>query len=343
MTYRAVDAIARRPRSRRGRVPAGAFQRQRTRAADGRRRPRRRPARASRSPAPDCTSRRPRPTYWPGASRENIPAGLRELLWEPAQLYPDGVAGAVRIKGGPVSPGYEARAGDELAPRSARISPRGCVFRCATPLAEHERVWATGPGGGRRDRARCSPLRRGSDQRAGRRGHNLSLGHTAAAYHLQRAGSSPRTAIAAARNRFRRWRPVDAGRIHRTGQSGRADGTRDRRGRITRPRCGPAGRRRWSRTPTPRPKYADSPAALAAASDIVCLCVVGDDDVRGLAERRPGPAGGMAPGGIIVVHSTIHPDTCRELAEAGCGTGYFGDRRTGQRRRAGGRGQSSCW
>ena len=29
--------------------------------------------------------------------------------------------------------------------------------------------------------------------------------------------------------------------------------------------------------------YADTPAQLAARSDVVCLCVVGDDDVRGLA------------------------------------------------------------
>ena len=41
------------------------------------------------------------------ASRENIPTGLRELLWEPADLYPPGVSRSVRIRGGPVSPGYE--------------------------------------------------------------------------------------------------------------------------------------------------------------------------------------------------------------------------------------------
>ena len=62
-------------------------------------------------------------------------------------------------------------------------------------------------------------------------------------------------------------------------------------------------------------KYADSPAALAAASDIVCLCVVGDDDVRGLAYGDEGLLAGLAPGGTIVIHSTIHPDTCRELAD----------------------------
>ena len=74
--------------------------------------------------------------------------------------------------------------------------------------------------------------------------------------------------------------------------------------------------------PTPGvAKYADSPAALAAASDIVCLCVVGDDDVRGLAYGDEGLLAGLAPGGTIVIHSTIHPDTCRELADKAAAQG----------------------
>lgn len=63
-------------------------------------------------------------------------------------------------------------------------------------------------------------------------------------------------------------------------------------------------------------RYADSPKALGAASDIACLCVIGDDDVRGLVYGDDGLLAGMAAGGIIVVHSTIHPDTCREIAKA---------------------------
>lgn len=62
-------------------------------------------------------------------------------------------------------------------------------------------------------------------------------------------------------------------------------------------------------------QYAGTPAELAAASDIVCLCVVGDDDVRTLAEGAEGLLAGMAAGGVLVVHSTVAPDTCRELAE----------------------------
>jgi len=63
-------------------------------------------------------------------------------------------------------------------------------------------------------------------------------------------------------------------------------------------------------------KYAESPAELAAVSDLVCLCVVNDDDVRQMITGENGVLEGMNEGGIIAVHSTIHPDTCRELAAA---------------------------
>jgi 3-hydroxyisobutyrate dehydrogenase len=62
-------------------------------------------------------------------------------------------------------------------------------------------------------------------------------------------------------------------------------------------------------------KTARSPAELAAASDLVCLCVVGDDDVRQVLHGETGVLAGLAPGGIVAVHSTVHPDTCREVAE----------------------------
>jgi 3-hydroxyisobutyrate dehydrogenase-like beta-hydroxyacid dehydrogenase len=59
---------------------------------------------------------------------------------------------------------------------------------------------------------------------------------------------------------------------------------------------------------------AESPSALAAASDPVCLCVVGDADVTQVVEGAEGVLNGLAPGSIIAVHSTVHPDTCRKLA-----------------------------
>ncbi|MFI7530223.1 NAD(P)-dependent oxidoreductase [Nocardia salmonicida] len=68
-------------------------------------------------------------------------------------------------------------------------------------------------------------------------------------------------------------------------------------------------------------RVADSPAALAEASDVVCLCVVGDADVREVVSGEHGVLAGLTSGGIVVVHSTVHPDTCRELAEYAAGQG----------------------
>jgi 3-hydroxyisobutyrate dehydrogenase len=78
----------------------------------------------------------------------------------------------------------------------------------------------------------------------------------------------------------------------------------------------------WARRPASVEPYADTatkvaetPAELGAMSDLVCLCVVGDDDVRQVLEGETGVLAGMKPGGIVAIHSTVHPETCRELAE----------------------------
>ncbi|MEU9242680.1 NAD(P)-dependent oxidoreductase [Streptomyces sp. NPDC048385] len=60
---------------------------------------------------------------------------------------------------------------------------------------------------------------------------------------------------------------------------------------------------------------AGSPVELAAASDVVCLCVVDDADVEQLAYGPDGVLAGLRPGGVLVVHSTVHPDTCRRLED----------------------------
>jgi 3-hydroxyisobutyrate dehydrogenase-like beta-hydroxyacid dehydrogenase len=61
-------------------------------------------------------------------------------------------------------------------------------------------------------------------------------------------------------------------------------------------------------------KTAQTPAELAAASDLVCLCVVGDDDVREVLTGDDGVLAGLASGGVVAIHSTVHPDTCRGIA-----------------------------
>jgi 3-hydroxyisobutyrate dehydrogenase-like beta-hydroxyacid dehydrogenase len=58
-----------------------------------------------------------------------------------------------------------------------------------------------------------------------------------------------------------------------------------------------------------------TPADLGAASDIVGICVVADADVEDVLLRSDGVLAAMSPGGIVAIHSTIHPDTCRRLAD----------------------------
>lgn len=59
---------------------------------------------------------------------------------------------------------------------------------------------------------------------------------------------------------------------------------------------------------------ADSPADLAGACELVCLCVTGDNDVFDLVEGR-GLLDAMRPGSTLAIHSTVSPATCERVAE----------------------------
>ncbi|MFK0157592.1 NAD(P)-dependent oxidoreductase [Streptomyces sp. NPDC090499] len=78
----------------------------------------------------------------------------------------------------------------------------------------------------------------------------------------------------------------------------------------------------WARRPAALLPFADtparraaSPADLAAASDLVCVCVVDDADVEEVLTGEHGVLAGLRRGGVVAVHSTVHPDTCRRLAD----------------------------
>jgi 3-hydroxyisobutyrate dehydrogenase-like beta-hydroxyacid dehydrogenase len=60
---------------------------------------------------------------------------------------------------------------------------------------------------------------------------------------------------------------------------------------------------------------ADSPAKLAAQSDVICVCVVDDADVEQVLCADGGVLSGCRPGSLIVIHSTVHPETCYRLAQ----------------------------
>jgi 3-hydroxyisobutyrate dehydrogenase len=58
---------------------------------------------------------------------------------------------------------------------------------------------------------------------------------------------------------------------------------------------------------------ADSAKSLAAASDVVGVCVRDDDDVRAVLLGDHGLLAGARPGMVVAIHSTILPRTVREL------------------------------
>lgn len=60
---------------------------------------------------------------------------------------------------------------------------------------------------------------------------------------------------------------------------------------------------------------AGSPAAMAAACDVVCICVLDDEGVEQVVAGPSGLLAGAREGLAIAVLSTVRPDTCVALAE----------------------------
>ena len=77
----------------------------------------------------------------------------------------------------------------------------------------------------------------------------------------------------------------------------------------------------WARRPETTAPFADTaatvvatPADLGAASDVVGICVFTDKDVEDVLLGPQGVLAGMAPGGVVAIHSTVLPETCSSLA-----------------------------
>ncbi|WP_317933248.1 NAD(P)-dependent oxidoreductase [Halioxenophilus sp. WMMB6] len=75
----------------------------------------------------------------------------------------------------------------------------------------------------------------------------------------------------------------------------------------------------WARRPETLAPFADSSATrastiveLAEQVSYCAVCVVDDAGVEQVVRQL---LQGMAPGGTIVIHSTVHPQLCRDLAE----------------------------
>jgi 3-hydroxyisobutyrate dehydrogenase len=68
-------------------------------------------------------------------------------------------------------------------------------------------------------------------------------------------------------------------------------------------------------------EYAASPAELASRVDHASVCVLDDAGVEQVVTGADGLLAGMAPGGVIAIHSTVHPETCQRLAEEAAAQG----------------------
>ncbi len=117
------------------------------------------------------------------ATRERRPAGLRELLWHPEELYPPEVLSGATVSG--TAPAYE----DQMVSNWARQDFPALAPAVRVPvhfsIAEHEKVWqndspAMTEIAGLFSRSPSFTVHQQPDA-----GHNLSLGHTAADYHAK--------------------------------------------------------------------------------------------------------------------------------------------------------------
>jgi pimeloyl-ACP methyl ester carboxylesterase len=114
------------------------------------------------------------------ATLTSRPVGLRELLWQPAELYPpDVLTGALSAGGaayeGEVTANWPRRDFAEVAAR-VRVPVEFSV-------ADHERVWESGPESSAEIAALFTAAPRVEVNEMADSGHNLSVGSTAETYH----------------------------------------------------------------------------------------------------------------------------------------------------------------
>lgn len=62
-------------------------------------------------------------------------------------------------------------------------------------------------------------------------------------------------------------------------------------------------------------RFAASPADAAANTDVACVIVFDDAQTRSVVAGADGLLSTMRPGSVIAIHSTISPETLRQLAE----------------------------
>uniref|UniRef100_UPI0031D91D30 alpha/beta hydrolase n=1 Tax=Mycobacterium sp. TaxID=1785 RepID=UPI0031D91D30 len=115
------------------------------------------------------------------ATREHRPAGLRELLWHPTELYPPEMLRGATVY--PGAPPYE----DQMVSNWARQDLPALAPNVRIPVqfsvAEHEKVWQADAEAQAEMASMFSNASRFQINEQPGAGHNISVGHTAADYH----------------------------------------------------------------------------------------------------------------------------------------------------------------
>jgi pimeloyl-ACP methyl ester carboxylesterase len=115
------------------------------------------------------------------ATRDRRPAGLRELLWHPTELYPPEVLGGATVY--PGAPPYEDQMVSNWARQDFPALAPGVRVPVQFSFAEYEKVWLADRAAQREIASLFSNTPRFQINQQPGAGHNISLGHTAAAYH----------------------------------------------------------------------------------------------------------------------------------------------------------------
>jgi pimeloyl-ACP methyl ester carboxylesterase len=117
------------------------------------------------------------------ATRDHRPDGLRELLWHPTKLYPADVRSG--ITNSSTAPDYEDTVVTNWARQDFPTLAPAVRVPVQFSVAEFERVWESDSPALAEIAAMFSASPRFVVNEQLGAGHNLSLGHTAAAYHLK--------------------------------------------------------------------------------------------------------------------------------------------------------------
>ncbi|BCO34448.1 alpha/beta hydrolase [Mycobacterium heckeshornense] len=117
------------------------------------------------------------------ATRDHRPAGLRELLWHPEWLYPSEVRSG--ITNSSTAPEYEHTVVTNWARQDFPALAAQVRVPVQFSVAQYERVWRSDETALTAIAAMFSASPRFTINEQAGAGHNLSLGYTAAAYHLK--------------------------------------------------------------------------------------------------------------------------------------------------------------